>query len=97
MIKEIIGIYWERAKMRKALRLLNKQTWSVEFLTKLLVKAANVSKQKLEMEIISRDGTRLVVRTQDLDINSNNGSFDIFDHLDDDIKLREFEKLLRGK
>lgn len=97
MIKEIIDIYWERAKMRKALRLLNKQTWSVEFLTKLLIKAANASKQRLEMEIISQDGIRLIVRTQDQDLSNDKGSFDIFDHLDDDIKLREFEKVLRGK
>lgn len=93
MIKKIIDIYYERAQTRKALRLLNKQTWSVEFLTALLSKAAKINGKHLEMEIVSKDGVRLLVRTTDALVENNDDN--IFNHLDDDIKINQFMNELR--
>lgn len=95
MIKKIIEIYHERALVRKALRLLNKQMWSVEFLTALLVKAAKVNGKHLEMVLVSRDGTRLVVRTTDALVAQNDDD-NIFNHLDDDVKIKQFMDELRS-
>lgn len=95
MIKKIIEIYHERALVRKALRLLNKQMWSVEFLTALLAKAAKVNGKHLEMELVSRDGTRLVVRTTDALVAQNDDD-NIFNHLDDDVKIKQFMDELRS-
>lgn len=47
-------LHVERAKARKALRLLSKQEWSVEFLIYLLNKAVEISRK--EMHIVLRNG-----------------------------------------
>lgn len=94
MIKKIIDIYYERAKTRKALRLLNKQLWSVEFLTTLLSKAAKINGKHLEMEIVSKDGVRLIVRTTDALVEKADDD-NIFNHLDDDVRINQFMNELR--
>lgn len=94
MIRKIIDIYHERAQTRKALRLLNKQSWSVEFLTALLSKAAKINGKHLEMEIISKDGVRLIVRTTDALVEKADDD-NIFNHLDDDVRINQFMNELR--
>ena len=39
LLRKLIEIHYEQAKRRKALRLLEKQSWSIDFLSMLLVKA----------------------------------------------------------
>lgn len=78
----------ERAKTRKALRLLAKQEWSVDFLTAMLVRAANLAHRPLEMSIVNHD-TKIVLRTTD-DLSTSFKSDSIFDHLDDDLAVRQF-------
>ena len=49
IIKQVWDVWVEQSRARKALRILNKQEWSVEFLTSLLVSAANKTGKKYEM------------------------------------------------
>ncbi len=78
----------ERARTRRAMRLLTKQEWSVDFLTALLVRAANVAHRPLEMEIRHRD-TAVTIRTTD-ELTSSFRDESIFNHLDDDLRVRQF-------
>lgn len=92
LLRKLITIYWEQAKRRKALRMLQKQTWSVEFLSMLLVKASKAANDNLKMSITSRDGVKIEVSydkalqsplTQQLDDS-------VFNHLDDDMAVQDF-------
>lgn len=55
-IKDVWTIYSERAKARKALRLLAKQEWSVEFLIYILAKAREIARK--DMHIVLRNGNQ---------------------------------------
>lgn len=93
-IKQVWDVWVENKRTRKALRVLNKQEWSIEFLTSLLRKAAALHGQHLEMQIISPNGAKIVVKTVDTDIIAQREE-NIFDHLDDDIKIRQFMENLK--
>jgi hypothetical protein len=87
----------ERAQIHRALRLLNAQTWSIEFLSALLVRAARAAGTALEMELVSRDGTRLLIRSDDA--ASRRGAIkddDILQHLDDEVKVNQFISMMQG-
>jgi hypothetical protein len=92
-IKELWDLWVERRKIHKALRILNKQEWSIEFLTALLVRAANFTHQPLEMFIRSANGHEIVVRTAD--VSTPYADDDIFDHLDDELKIKAFMDKVR--
>jgi hypothetical protein len=95
MFKDLIAIWREKCQVHKALRMMSKQTWSVEFLTKLLQAAANAYKQNLEMDIVSPDGAKITVRTITGQQKSD-ADFNIFDHLDDDIRVKNFITQMSG-
>lgn len=82
MLREIIRIYYERALARKAMRILAKQEWSVEFLETLLVKAAKSCGQPLEMQLVAPNGARLLVRYSERD-NKDHVDDNVLDRLDD--------------
>jgi hypothetical protein len=87
--KELWGLWVERHKIHKALRILNKQTWSVEFLTALLVRAANASHQQLAMTITGPGGIAVHINT--IDDNAPALQDDnVFNHLDDDVYIKQF-------
>jgi hypothetical protein len=88
-IRDLWEVLVERTKIHKAMRLLAKQEWSVEFLTALLVRASNVTHQPLEMVLQSPGGAKLVVRTVEIK-GTRLPDDNIFDHLDDDAKIRAF-------
>jgi plasmid stability protein len=95
-IKDAWDLAVERAKINKALRILNKQEWSVEFLTALLVRAAKHGGSQLEMSIISPNGTQLVVRTSDSPKTQYKDE-DILEHLDDELKVQQFIAAMEHK
>jgi len=95
-IKEAWDITVEHARSRKAMRILNKQEWSVEFLEKMLIKAAKCQGTELEMDIVSPRGAILRLRTVDIKI-ARQVDEDIFDHLDDENKMRMFIQKIQGK
>jgi hypothetical protein len=89
-LKQAWDIAVERQKVHKALRLANKQMWSVEFLTALMQKAAKHYGTQLEMELVSPEGTRLVIRTSDAVNRSQYTDDDILNHLDDEVRIQQF-------
>jgi hypothetical protein len=88
-IKDLWLVLVERNKTHKALRMLNKQEWSIEFLTSLLYRAAKIQGQNLEMDIKSPDGMIITVRTAD-NKPTKWKSEDIFDHLDDEAAINRW-------
>ena len=95
LIRDIIAIKAEEARKNKALRILSKQQWSIEFLTDLLRRASKLDGQGLELTITSADGRKITVKTA-----KNSPTIDdtsILDHLDDDVAIRRFiAQLQRG-
>lgn len=94
LIRDIIAIKAEEARQKKALRILAKQKWSVEFLTALLQKAANKEHRPLELTITDPEGRTLKVVAVNKTEN-NDQSANIFDHLDDDYAIKRFMEQIR--
>lgn len=90
VLKQVLAIRYEQAKRRKALRLLEKQTWTVEFLTELLYKAANMKQQNLEMTIHNKNGQVITVLAKPGMYSDISDSDDIFDRLDDEAAVERF-------
>jgi hypothetical protein len=94
LIRDIIAIKAEEARQKKALRILAKQKWSIEFLTTLLQKAANAERKSLEMTIMDPEGRVLKVTALNT-MNASERSDNIFDHLDDDYAIKRFMEQIR--
>jgi len=94
-LKDLWEVMVERNRVHKALRLLSKQEWSIEFLTALLVRAANITNQPLEIVIVGPNGTQYIVRTADQHIPTALRDDDIFNHLDDDAKIRAYMEAIK--
>lgn len=91
LFRQIIAIHYEQAKRRKALRLLERQHWSVDFLSTLLLKSARMLGTPLELSIMSPDGVVMKITAKDL--NTDDGRIDdtdIFNHLDDASAVNDF-------
>lgn len=91
LLRQIIAIHYEQARRRKALRLLEKQHWSVDFLSTLLLKAARMMGTSLELTIVSPDNVRMIITAKDL--KTDDGRIDdtnIFNHLDDETAVNDF-------
>jgi hypothetical protein len=95
-LKEAWALMVERGKIHKALRLMNKQTWSVEFLAAMLYRAAKNYNTSLEMEIISPDGAKIIVRSGDPNKTQYKDE-DILQHLDDEVKVNQFIDMMQRK
>ena len=89
LLGKIITIYFERAKRRKAIRILEKQQWAYEFLSLVLVDAAKRMGTGYALEIINNDGRKLRL-TYDKAMKDELDSESILDRLDDDIAVNEF-------
>jgi|SRR5262245_51144346 len=93
LLRQVIAVAYERAMTRRALRLLNKQEWSVEFLTVLLVRASRLKSEALQLTVHSAEG--LVMKITSLDALTSTPVYkddSIFNHLDDEVKVRQFIK-----
>lgn len=87
-IKELWLVWVERAKARKAVRLLMKQQWSVEFLVYLLTKAAQHNNQgayihikngNIEMDIYGLqpgEANKFMSKERELDVLQSNASWE---------------------
>lgn len=89
-IKDLWLTFIERQKVHKAMRILSTQEWSLEFLTALLVRAANIAGKPLEMQIVSPNGVRYIVRSQGAEVPQALQDDDIFNHLDDENRIKAF-------
>lgn len=91
LLRQIIAIHYEQAKRRKALRILEKQHWSVDFLSTLLLKSAKMLGTPLELTIVSPDDVKLVITAKDLKTDDGRiDDMDIFNHLDDNAAVNDF-------
>ena len=91
LLRKIIDIQYEQARRRKALRLLQKQNWSVDFLSTLLLKSAKMLGSPLELTVISPNNEVLKITAKDL--HQDDGRIDdtdIFNHLDDEAAVNAF-------
>ena len=92
VIRKVITVLYEDAKRKKALRLLARQSWSLDFLSMALVKAGQHLGEGIAIAIENRDGTRITLTydaarksraVQDMDDS-------VFMHLDDDLAVERF-------
>lgn len=91
LLRQIIAIHYEQARRRKALRLLEKQHWSVDFLSTLLLKSARMMGTSLELTIVSPDNVRMIITAKDLKTDDGRiDDTDIFNHLDDETAVNNF-------
>ena len=91
LFRQIIAIHYEQAKRRKALRILEKQHWSVDFLSTLLLKSAKMLGTSLQLTVISPDDVKLVITAKDLKEDDGRvDDTDIFNHLDDNAAVNDF-------
>lgn len=91
LLRQIITIHHEQALRRKAMRLLSKQSWSVDFLAVLLAKAAKLSSDNIKLEITNKDGMTVTLTYQQAkqsDMLQLDDS--IFNHLDDNAAIDRF-------
>ena len=94
LFRDIIAIKAEEARQKKAFRILAKQKWSIEFLTTLLQKAADLGHKALEMTITDPEGRVLKITA----VNKTPGSREStnnFDHLDDDYAIKRFMEQIK--
>lgn len=90
LFRQIIAIHYEQAKRRKALRLLAKQEWSLEFLTEVLVHSAKVLGKDVTIELETKGGNKMTlssVKGRNDQLAADN---DIFNHLDDEAAVQSF-------
>jgi len=88
-IRQAWDLFIERYKTRKALRMLSKQEWSIDFLTAMLLRAANLAHQPLEMTI-TNNNTHIKISTVDGPTTAAYRDDSIFNHLDDELKVKQF-------
>lgn len=92
LLKKLIMIYYEQAKRRKALREMQKLSWSFDFLALLLVKASKAAGQGLTMEITDKSGVKINVTYDQAKASGVIDRLDdsIFNKLDDDAAIEDF-------
>jgi hypothetical protein len=90
LFRKFISIKYEQAKRRKALRILNKQEWSIEFMEYLCEHAAKVLNKDIEIEIESPAGHKLRVKSVANHAVNLMADDDIFNRLDDEAAVAEF-------
>ena len=94
LLRKLIDIHYEQARRRKALRLLEKQSWSIDFLSMLLVKAGKSLGHGVQLEITDKNGVKLrLTYDQAARADSNvqlSADTDIFNRLDDSAAVEDF-------
>jgi hypothetical protein len=95
LIKDIVKVALERAETHKALRILNKQEWSIEFLQAMLLRAADVKGKQLQITITGPGNRSITMTTLEPPMSKQLTQTDsIFDHLDDDAAINRFIKTI---
>ena len=90
LLRQISSIHYEQTSRAKALRILKKQTWSIEFLSTLLLKSARMLGSPLELTVISPEGIACKITAKDMQDNGKIDDTDIFNHLDDQAAVNDF-------
>ena len=92
LLRQILEAYIEQARYRKALRMLSRQVWSVEFLSYLLTKAGKALNDNVTLVIEDKDKRKLYLTYDNAVANANAAGLndDIFNHLDDSVAVDAF-------
>lgn len=92
LLRKIIEIHFEQAKRRKALRMLQKQEWSFDFLALLLVKASKLAGQSLSLTITDKNNIKYTLTYDKAKTADSLQTLDdsIFNHLDDEAAIQSF-------
>lgn len=90
LFRQIIAIWYEQAKRRRALRILNKQEWSVEFMEYLCEKSAKTLHSDITFIITSPAGHKLEVKSTSNHATGLMTDDDIFNKLDDEVAVQSF-------
>ena len=88
VLRKMVEVLYEDVKRRRALRLLSKQAWSLDFLSMALVKAGKSLNENLVMVITDRNGVKLELRYDDVKDRAEDDN--VFMHLDDDSFVEKF-------
>jgi len=68
IFKDVWRIYVEQAKTRKAVRLLIKQEWSLEFLILLLTKVSKLQKQNISLILENKLGQKIYISCESMQV-----------------------------
>lgn len=91
LLRKIIEIHFEQMRRRRELRRLQKQEWSYDFLSYLLINSAKLSGQNCILEIVNKDNMRIRLTIDSAkDAYAKLDDKDIFNHLDDDAAIDDF-------
>ena len=94
LLRKLIDIHYEQARRRRAIRILERQAWSFDFLSLLLVKAGKQLGNGVALEITDKNGVRMTLtynRALQSDANSAlDPDGDIFNRLDDGAAVDDF-------
>ena len=88
VLRKMVEVLYEDVKRRKALRLLSKQAWSLDFLSMALVKAGRHLDEGLVMVVTDRNGVKMELRYEDGKDRVDEDN--VFMHLDDDSFVERF-------
>ena len=88
VLRKMVEVLYEDVKRRRALRLLEKQSWSLDFLSMALVRAGRHLDEGLVMVITDRNGVRMELRYED--VKDRVDEDNVFMHLDDDSFVERF-------
>ena len=88
VLRKMVEVLWEDARRRKALRLLERQAWGLDFLSMALARAGRHSDGGLVMTITDRNGARMELRYEDVKDRADDDN--VFMHLDDDSFVERF-------
>lgn len=90
LLRQVIAIHYEQAKRRKALRILAKAEWSLEFLTEVVCHSAKVLGKDVEIELETKDGKKMRISSVKGRVDQLVADNDIFNHLDDEAAVQSF-------
>ena len=91
LLRKLIDIHHEEAMAKRAMRLLSKQEWSVDFLCYLCGKAAKLSGSPVEISVKSPAKQEVVIRSVDM-AKLDQMDESILDRLDDAAAVESFIK-----
>ena len=88
VLGKVMSILHEEALRRKAVRRLERQAWSLDFITACLVKAGRVLGDGVMITVTNRDGMKLEMRYEDYKDMATEDN--VFMRLDDDSFVEKF-------
>lgn len=92
VIWKMLAVLHEDAKRRRALRVLERQSWGLDFLSMALVKAGAYLGEGIVLTIVNKDGGKIVLSYDDARRSASAAGLDdsVFMHLDDELAVERF-------